>query len=93
MCCHVLVLVSLPPSLLLPRIPRSLLVLLLDLPVAQEVVSHLQYSSCRIERIFLVHILHALFGSAAHMPARSRTVRSQVIDVYNLNAIARMPEW
>ncbi len=42
-------------------------------------MSRLQYSTCRIERIFLVHILHALFGSSSsHAPVRSRAVRNRV---------------
>ena len=41
-------------------------------------MSRLQYSSCRIERIFLLHILHALFGSGNNALPRSRYVRSRV---------------
>jgi hypothetical protein len=45
----------------------------------QGVVSRLQYSVCRIERIYLVHILHALYGSASSSaPTRSRAVRNRV---------------
>jgi hypothetical protein len=66
---------------LTPCVSPSLLLILVPTPTisCQGVVSRLQYSTCRIERIFLVHILHALFGSStSNAPCRSRAVRNRV---------------